>query len=274
MSQTNAFAKSQNSDYVYMDLQQTNVYNNTDTNELDINFIETRNAPILKNTGEYDLSVTRFQIDSYKLPSLVVEPDLNGSPYEPNKTVHKVAIMTSGSTIPTVASPPFETTEYLLQGSNVLNDRYGSSISFNNLANKLLIGAPNTSVDSGGTTYLNAGRVYFNSITAPYTTSTPIALPLSFLTPITNSYLGQAVSIQNLANFGYAVSIRAIPASNYMEIITWQSGAGGAPWYFSYTFYTVVGTFNSLPNCSLAMSSSALPTCCSPLGKLHLLQSA
>lgn len=97
MSQTNAFYKAQNPDYVYLDLQQSNVYNNTNELEVDVNFTETRDSPVIANTGEYHMSVTRFQIDTYNLPTMVVEPDITQS--DVNKTVHKVAILTSaGST--------------------------------------------------------------------------------------------------------------------------------------------------------------------------------
>ncbi len=95
MSQTNAFYKAQNPDYVYLDLQQSNVYNNTTGPDVDVNFVETRDNPVIANTGEYNMSVTRFQIDSYNLPTIVVEPDITQS--DVNKTVHKVAIMTTNA---------------------------------------------------------------------------------------------------------------------------------------------------------------------------------
>lgn len=97
MSQINSFYKAQNPDFVYLDLQQSNVYNNTKGADVDVNFTETRDSPVIANTGEYHMSVTRFQIDSYNLPTMVVEPDITQS--DVNKTVHKVAIMTvDGST--------------------------------------------------------------------------------------------------------------------------------------------------------------------------------
>lgn len=103
MSQTNAFAKAQNPDYVYLDLQQTNVYNNTPNSEVDINFIETRDSPVIANTGDYTVSVTRFQIDTYKLPTMVVEPDLITQPFDPERTIHKVALLNEAATLPLAA---------------------------------------------------------------------------------------------------------------------------------------------------------------------------
>lgn len=101
MSQTNPFAKAQNPDYVYLYIQQTNVYNNTTTNDIDINFIETRDTPVIANTGDYTVSVTRFQLDTYKLPTLLVEPDLTGT-FNPERTIHKVALINTSAQFPVV----------------------------------------------------------------------------------------------------------------------------------------------------------------------------
>ena len=100
MSQTNAFAKANNPDYVYLDLQQTNVYNNSINDDVDINFIVTRDTPVIANTGDYTVSVTRFQIDTYKLPTLIVEPDLVAQPFDPTRTIHKVALLNNEATLP------------------------------------------------------------------------------------------------------------------------------------------------------------------------------
>lgn len=100
MSQTNAFAKANNPDYVYLDLQQTNVYNNSINDDVDINFIVTRDTPVIANTGDYTVSVSRFQIDTYKLPTLVVEPDLVAQPFDPTRTIHKVALINNEATLP------------------------------------------------------------------------------------------------------------------------------------------------------------------------------
>jgi hypothetical protein len=101
MSQTNAFAKAQNPDFVYLDLQQSNVYNNTNGEGVDVAFIETRDSPVIANTGEYHMSVTRFQIDTYNLPVLVVEPDLTQptATYNKDQTIYKVALIPLDTTI-------------------------------------------------------------------------------------------------------------------------------------------------------------------------------
>jgi len=95
MSQTNSFQKSNNPNYVYFDLQQTNAYNNVETNPQSIpsqlRFVETRDSPIVPNSGDYAMSVLRFQVDTYALPVLVVEPEIQ-TPFNFQETIHKVGI--------------------------------------------------------------------------------------------------------------------------------------------------------------------------------------
>jgi hypothetical protein len=101
MSQVNKFKQEQNPDYIYFDLQQTNVQNTTEFIQQPLKFIETRDTPIVANSGEYHLSVNRFQLDTYNLPVLVVEPDLTqpDATYNKNQTIYKVAMLPVGSTI-------------------------------------------------------------------------------------------------------------------------------------------------------------------------------
>ena len=101
MSQVNKFKQEQNPDYIYFDLQQTNVQNTTEFIQQPLKFVETRDAPIVANSGEYHLSVTRFQLDTYNLPVLVVEPDLTqpDATYNKNQTIYKVAMLANASTI-------------------------------------------------------------------------------------------------------------------------------------------------------------------------------
>lgn len=101
MSQVNKFKQEQNPDYIYFDLQQTNVQNTTEFIQQPLKFVETRDAPIVANSGEYHLSVTRFQLDTYNLPVLVVEPDLTQptNTYNKNQTIYKVALLPVSSNI-------------------------------------------------------------------------------------------------------------------------------------------------------------------------------
>jgi hypothetical protein len=94
MSQTNEFAKAISPDFVYFDLQSTNTYNNETGLAPQLQFLESRDGAIVDNAGEYNMSVTRFSVDTANLPVLVVEPDLKGA-FDPHRSVHKVAIITS-----------------------------------------------------------------------------------------------------------------------------------------------------------------------------------
>lgn len=101
MSQVNKFKQDQNPDYIYFDLQQTNVQNTTEFIQQPLKFVETRDTPIVANSGEYHLSVTRFQLDTYNLPVLVVEPDLTQptATYDKDQTIYKVALIPHETTI-------------------------------------------------------------------------------------------------------------------------------------------------------------------------------
>jgi len=92
MSQVDKFNQLNNPDYVYFDLQQTNIYNATTQEQQPLKFLETRETPVIKNTGDYYMSVARFQLDTYSLPVIVGEPDLTQTgTFDPDKTIYKVA---------------------------------------------------------------------------------------------------------------------------------------------------------------------------------------
>jgi hypothetical protein len=99
MSQVDKFNQLNNPDYVYFDLQQTNIYNTTSQEQQPLKFLETRETPVIKNTGDYYMSVARFQLDTYNLPVIVGEPDLTQTgTFDPDKTIYKVAMnITNGS---------------------------------------------------------------------------------------------------------------------------------------------------------------------------------
>ena len=82
------------SDYIYLDMQTTNVNINTDDfTPGTLSFNSTLNTTIVPS--DYYVSVDKFQVDTSGLPVLVVEPDIVSTPFVPNKTIHKVGIMTS-----------------------------------------------------------------------------------------------------------------------------------------------------------------------------------
>jgi hypothetical protein len=63
---------------VYYDIQVNNFQSSGDQNQ-HMKFSETRNQPIIKNSGDYSLSIVRFQLDTYSLPTFIadIEPAPN-----------------------------------------------------------------------------------------------------------------------------------------------------------------------------------------------------
>jgi hypothetical protein len=72
MSQTNDFRQANNPDRVYYDILQHNIGRDTET---PARFIETTETPIINNTGDYKMSVVRFQIDTPNMPVLIIQPN-------------------------------------------------------------------------------------------------------------------------------------------------------------------------------------------------------
>lgn len=251
MSQTNAFYKAQNPDYVYLDLQQSNVYNNTNDPEVDVAFIETRDSPVIANTGEYNMSVTRFQIDTYKLPTMVVEPDLTQG--DPNVTVHKVAIMTESATQLNPTAGATTTLLTTVTGGSAGN-AFGKQVGFAHQAQIAVIGAPT------GTT---EGAVYVNNLTAPFTTTETATLLVNKPMPVSDplktiSFAGQSVDITNAGDIIVGLRYLTDPnGSNLLQIEQWV-----APLYTSsHVSNTGVSTTTSGFNTSnnvIKISDSAL----------------
>lgn len=166
MSQTSLFAKSNNPDYIYFDLQTTNVYNNEINVQPALKFLESRDSPLVPNSGDYHMSVIRFQTDNYNLPVLLAEPDLsstNASPFVPTKTIHKVAVFTDNAFVPYASTGIQALDPAYISGAGVADDKFGASISIleeEDLENEVLVGAP------GGSTTAGLGRVFhFNNTT-------------------------------------------------------------------------------------------------------------
>jgi hypothetical protein len=216
MSQTSSFSKAQNPDFVYLDLQQSNVYNNTKGEDVDVAFIETRDSPVIANTGEYHMSVTRFQIDSYNLPTLVVEPDLTQG--NVNETVYKVAIMTesatqlnSGSTNPTVAVTLSTVT------ASTTNNKFGSTVAYAEDIGMAVIGAP--------TDLAGVGGVYISNLN----NTTPSSSALSRRNTDNITGLGQSVAATRDGDT--VVSLRrngTTGAPSVLQYLCWKRGNRGA----------------------------------------------
>ena len=144
MSQVNKFKQDQNPDFLYFDLQQTNVYNTTENIQQPLKFVETRDNPIVANSGDYHLSVTRFQLDTYNLPVLVVEPDLTQTgTYDPNQTIYKVALIPHDATIASQTTQLY--TEQLIENNvSTAQLNYGEQIAMtpNQEGLSIVIGRP------------------------------------------------------------------------------------------------------------------------------------
>lgn len=216
MSQTNTFYKAQNPDYVYLDLQQSNVYNNTSGQDVEVNFIETRDSPVVANTGEYYMSVTRFQIDSYNLPTLIVEPDLTQG--DVNKSIHKVAILTESATqLNPSASIPIPTTTLATITAPSADTKFGSAIAYSEDLNMAVIGAPSTG--SGGALFIS---VLTGSV--PLITTLPV---FGSLTSITG--LGQSVATTKDGSVIVSLRRNATTDVNNIELLYYDRVGNNYP---------------------------------------------
>ena len=98
-------------DNVYLDLLMTNIKGNRHA-EIPINYNENRSNAILSNTGDYVMSVVRFNVDTQTLPVFIPEiepsPDAQGNPQtNPNLTTYSVTLEArdTNGTIRTVQKP-------------------------------------------------------------------------------------------------------------------------------------------------------------------------
>jgi hypothetical protein len=89
-------------DHIYFDLVIKN-YQSTSQESKQLSFNETRNSSFIQNSGEYYMAITRFQIDTYSIPSYVAEIQPNQS--DANKMIHSVSLKyVNGGT--THSTPP------------------------------------------------------------------------------------------------------------------------------------------------------------------------
>jgi len=124
MSQLDLRKKEVNPDQVYYDLTIANI-NNGDVNPVNspvLIFNEQRQNAIINNTGDYYLSIVRFQLDTTSLPILapIIEDYFTqisqGSPATNSKTIYSVTIL-DNTTSP--ATPHQVYIEWLPQINNV-----------------------------------------------------------------------------------------------------------------------------------------------------------
>jgi hypothetical protein len=131
---------------VYFDLQTTNTYNNETGLAPQLQFLENRDAPIVENSGEYTMSVTRFSVDTANLPVLVVEPDLNDNGFDPHKTIHRVAVITQSANLKINSAGAITTTQIDSFLGQYAGSKFGKSVASSNDGEIIVIGEPNTNL--------------------------------------------------------------------------------------------------------------------------------
>lgn len=95
MSQVNQFYKNLNDDFVYFDVLATNYGSSTGdaSPQTPLTFNQTRSVPIINNTGDYNMSITRFSLDTPRLPVLAVQPFYDPDiSFNPTTTIYQIGI--------------------------------------------------------------------------------------------------------------------------------------------------------------------------------------
>jgi len=160
MSQVNKFNQINNPDYVYFDLQQTNIQNSTEQEQQPLKFLETRETPVIANTGDYYMSVARFQLDTYNLPVFVGEPDLSQTgTFDPDKTIYKVAMSITNSNLSTDVEVNNYTVSAEIQDQNYPTMGAQIRTAFDNNDTTIFAAISDPSAPSANGTYLNQGII-------------------------------------------------------------------------------------------------------------------
>ena len=172
MSQVNKFNQINNPDYVYFDLQQTNIQNTTEQEQQPLKFLETRETPVIPNTGDYYMSVARFQLDTYNLPVFVGEPDLSQTgTFDPDKTIYKVAMNITNGSFTTTANKTYTTFSLTAQTTVIdptrLSNSFGYAVKTANTGtkNNICVAVSDPIYNSGdGIVFIWKGTTTTNSI--------------------------------------------------------------------------------------------------------------
>jgi len=100
----NSIQEDNEPDHVYLDLTIKNFQSTTDEAK-PISFYENRNSAYLKNAGNYSMSITRFVVDSYSIPTYIAEIQPNQS--NANLMIQTVSLRyTNGSNVYNTAAIP------------------------------------------------------------------------------------------------------------------------------------------------------------------------
>lgn len=76
-------------DYIYYDLQVNN-YKSSNTESPNLTFSESRSINFLSKPNDYHMSIVRFQLDTYSLPSFIADIEPNQS--DPNKMIETITL--------------------------------------------------------------------------------------------------------------------------------------------------------------------------------------
>lgn len=76
-------------DYIYYDLQINN-FQSTNTESPHLTFNESRSIPLLQKANEYKMSVVRFQVDTYSLPTFIADIEPNQG--DANKMIESITL--------------------------------------------------------------------------------------------------------------------------------------------------------------------------------------
>jgi len=244
MSQVNKFNQINNPDYVYFDLQQTNIQNSTEQEQQPLKFLETRETPVIANTGDYYMSVARFQLDTYNLPVFVGEPDLSQTgTYDPDKTIYKVAMNITNGSFTTTAIKNYTNFSLAAQTTvSGISSNFGYNVRTANSGTKndicVAVSDPTYNADDGtvfiwkGTTTTNSIQHVLNAGGIGLGTSVGIsnagtrAVATALLSP--SVYLFNIVNGVNITN--YTALITPFPTAVSETTQTALSGNGNTLW--------------------------------------------
>jgi hypothetical protein len=246
MSQVDKFNQLNNPDYVYFDLQQTNIYNTTTQEQQPLKFLETRETPIIKNTGDYYMSVARFQLDTYNLPVIVGEPDLTQTgTFDPDKTIYKVAMnITNGSVTTTEILNPtaYTLTAQTTVTGTAVSSEFGFSVktASTGTKNDICVAVSDPNYNSGdGTVLIWKGTTTTNSIQHTLTANSFVQLGASI--GISNAGLRAVASAVSTPNVYLYNIVNGTNITTYSHIITpYPTAEAGA------TQTTIAGNGNFL----------------------------
>lgn len=260
-------------DYVYLDV---NAYNFQNVNQPSpvLKFEQSRNNPVLHNSGDYVMSIVRFQLDTFNLPTFIAEIEPNQSNRDltidsitleyddglnPVTTVQQPIIWIPQNTYVTPPPPPSSTSNGLQYPSE-----YYHCYSFKyyiDLINNAFSAATSTLNTTLGTSIV-APFMYWNSDKVSATLYAEQSRFDSTSSPIVRIYFNQAL----YAHFNSFIALNNGPSAtlgrNYQILIEKYQNVnsvtfGAITYLFNDQEYSTIDTWT--PINSIVFTSSSLP---------------